>query len=502
MKKNYKKLLSLSLGMSFCFGAFAQSQTMPATNSQAYQQMKLAGTLPTIVHQQMNTAKSNNNVSNQITSVTSTSTPGNCACLVNVDNSFSDVPFVGAAAPFYSNDDASSAAIQLPFTFCYYGDTVSSIFINNNGNISFNSSYSAFTATGFPSSAFNMIAPFWADVDTRGTGGQAYYDSLTGQWVTPPNAGPLGRVRYKITPTALIVKWDSVGYFPMMGDKRNSFQLIITDGNDALVPGGNNVAFCYSDMQWTTGSASGGANGFGGTASTTGINKGDGVNYFQVTRNDQPGAAYDGPYGANDGIDYLDYKAYYFTTCASTNIPPISLTDICDTVTMDMGDDSTIVQYVFIGPEPGQTVNLSMAPNPDVTVLSNISGVVATLTVQINNTGNRDNNSNIVITATDNAGSTSTQTTAVVQPTFTRIKESKTDVLSITPNPSNGLFTVKTNTKNTSIRIVNLVGEVVLVENTQANTNLNVDLSNQPNGIYFIQLNNGKETITKKIVKE
>ncbi len=505
MKKNYKKMLSVSLGLSICLGALAQSQTMPALNSAAYQQMKLAGTLPNVIHQSMNTSKSINSATSQIASVTSTNTPGNCACIVNIDSAFADVPFTNSTPPFYSNDDGSSPLISLPFTFCYYGDTVNSVYINNNGNISFNSPYSTFTAAGFPSTLYNMIAPFWADVDTRGgSGSQPYFDSLTGQWVTPPNSnGPHGRVRYKITPTALIVKWDSVGYFSQQGDKRNNFQLIITDGNDALVPGGNNVAFCYGDMQWTTGSASQGTLGFGGFASTTGINKGDGVNYFQVTRNDQPGAAYDGPYGANDGIDYLDYKAYYFTTCASTNIPPISLTDICDSLTMDMGDDSTVVQYVFIGPEPGQIVNLSMAPNPDVTVLSNVSGVVATITVQVNNTGNRsNNNSNIVITATDNAGSTTTQSTAVIQPTFTRVKEAKADVFSITPNPSKGLFNIHTNTKNTSVRIINLIGEVILNDNTQSDSNLNVDLTNQPNGIYFIQLNNGKETITMKIVKE
>jgi len=503
MRKIYKQLCVISLGLTSALSVNAQSQTlMPAVGSPAYQQMKLAGTLPNIVHHEMNTAKINHANAPQITSVTSTNTPGNCACLVNVDASFSDVPFTNGTAPFYSNDDGSSPLISLPFTFCYYGDTVTSIYINNNGNISFNSPYSTFTASGFPGNAFNMIAPFWADVDTRGSAGTSTYDSLTGTWVTTSPATSLGRVRYKVTPTALIVKWDSVGYFPMMGDKRNSFQLIITDGNDALVPGGNNVAFCYGDMQWTTGSASQGTAGFGGVASTVGINKGDGVNYFQVTRNDQPGNAYDGPYGANDGIDYLDYKAYYFTTCATTNIPPISLTDICDTITMDMGDDSTVVQYVFIGPEPGQSVNLSMAPNPDAIVLSNVAGEVAVLTVQINNTGNRSSANDLVITATDNGGSTSTQTTAVIQPTFTRVKNTSADVFSITPNPSTGLFVVKGTAKNTSIKVINIIGDVVMNDNTNANTNLNVDLSSQPSGVYFIQLNNGKETVTRKLVKE
>ena len=85
-----------------------------------------------------------------------------------------------------------------------------------------------------------MIAPFWADVDTRSTNG--------------------GNVWYKLTPHSLVVVWDHVGYWNMMEDKLNTFQLIISDGQDTLVPAGNNVSFCYGDMQWTTGSASGGIN--------------------------------------------------------------------------------------------------------------------------------------------------------------------------------------------------------------------------------------------------
>jgi hypothetical protein len=49
-----------------------------------------------------------------------------------------------------------------------------------------------------------------------------------------------------------------------MTDKLNDFQLILTDGSDPLLPNGNNIAFCYGDMQWTTGSASQCVGGFGG----------------------------------------------------------------------------------------------------------------------------------------------------------------------------------------------------------------------------------------------
>jgi hypothetical protein len=349
-----------------------------------------------------------------------------------------------------------------------------------------------------------MIAPFWADVDTRGTsGGQAYYDSLTGTWITPPAGTSNGRVRYKMTNSALIIKWDSVGYFPNMGDKRNTFQLIITDGIDPLVPGGNNVAFCYGDMQWTTGSASGGVNGFAGTPSTTGINKGNGIDYFQLTRSNHDSTDYDGPYANVDGVSFLDNKSYFFTTntgSAGNNIPPIALSSNCDTIYFDSGDDSTTVSFIFIGPENLQTVSASLTPNPDAIVLASSSGIIATMDVQINANLGRSSFSYIEVVATDNLGATTTQRVYVNNRT-TALNELKNQAISISPNPTTGLLNIKL-AKAGKVKVLNTLGAIVASENTNNNNIVNLDLSNEAKGIYFVQFNNGSEVITRKFVKE
>ena len=224
-----------------------------------------------------------------------------CDCWQTVDNTWSVCPFDGSGgnggpgtAPLYQNDDWTTPLINLPFTFCFYGTNYNSLYINNNGNVSFGAPYSTFTANPFPDPTFVMVAPFWGDVDTRGTGS--------------------GVVYYKVTPTALLVQWDSVGYYDSYVDKKNTFQLIITDGTNSIIPNGNNVSFCYQDMQWTTGDASNGVNGFGGTPATVGANKGDGVNYIQFGTFDTAGSVYNGPTGAASGIDWLDYKSFYFNT--------------------------------------------------------------------------------------------------------------------------------------------------------------------------------------------
>jgi hypothetical protein len=75
-----------------------------------------------------------------------------------------------------SNDDMSFELI-LPFDFKLYGTDYpagTSIYLNNNGNLSFDNAISSFSASGFPINS-PMIAPFWSDVDTTGGIGAVYY---------------------------------------------------------------------------------------------------------------------------------------------------------------------------------------------------------------------------------------------------------------------------------------------------------------------------------------
>ncbi len=291
MKKTFR--FSLTLVMLILLGNYVFSQVNP--NSPEYQSMKAKGLIPQ---------------PQQVTPVGPIPTihpaaPGNrnggpnsplpTGLHVPLDGTFTL-----AMGP---NDDGSTDQITCPFTFCFYGTNETSFWINNNGNVSFGGPYGTYTASGFPVGGFPMLAPFWADVDTR--------------------AG-LGGVYFKMTATSVIVIWDSTGYFYEHGDLRNTFELIFTDGTDPVIGVGNNVAFSYATMQWTTGDASGGSGGFGGTASTVGVNKGDGIDYALVGRFDHAGTDYDGPGGANDGVGYLEGKYYTFDACQTSVviIPP------------------------------------------------------------------------------------------------------------------------------------------------------------------------------------
>jgi hypothetical protein len=137
-------------------------------------------------------------------------------------------------------------------------------YINNNGNITFNGLLSSYTPISFPISSQPMIAPYWADIDTRG----AVSDPLK------------NNVYYSLIGNQLIVTWYYVGYYSGAVDKLNSFQMILTDRSDVSA-GDFDVEFRYEQLQWTTGAASGGVGGLGGVPAQMGFDAGDRVHCYK-----------------------------------------------------------------------------------------------------------------------------------------------------------------------------------------------------------------------------
>lgn len=335
----------------------------------AYQQLKLNGALdPTAQYNIINT---NSSTVHHIVSPAGGKAT-NCACYTPHDATWT------LAMP--PNDDDSSPNIPIPFNFCLYGTNYTSLWINNNGNITFDAPYATFSAVGFPDPSYVMVAPFWGDVDTWG----------------------VGEVWYKITPTALYVNWENVGYFSAHTDKTNTFSLIISDGNDPVIGVGNNVAFCYQDMQWTTGDASSGINGFGGVAATVGCNKGDGISFVQFGRFDSPGTTYFGPYATNSGVSWLDNQSFIFNACNATNISPVIANGFgqCDTIRLCQGD--TLLQTIdVLSPEAGQITVVNVTSlSPQFTLIDTTSGNTAQATFQI--IGNSPGFVTVSVNAVDN----------------------------------------------------------------------------------------------------
>lgn len=75
--------------------------------------------------------------------------------------------------------------------------------------------------------------------------------------------------------------------------------------------------------------------------------------------------------------------------------------------------------------------------------------------------------------------------------------------ISVYPNPSeNGIFTVNTGnpSNKTIVTVYNIIGKVVFSkEINSSNKEVTIDLSNEANGSYFVNIKNDKESSTKKI---
>jgi hypothetical protein len=138
----------------------------------------------------------------------------------------------------------------------FFGQTYNSYFINNNGNLTFESSLSTFTPNPFPQSDVPMIAPFWGDVDTR-------CDACGNVYLGSPDEN------------TLVVTWDSVGKFNEDSSETNTFQLVMIDRADTGA-GNFDVEFRYDNIDWVSGSAS------DGIPAQAGYDAGDGVNFFTV----------------------------------------------------------------------------------------------------------------------------------------------------------------------------------------------------------------------------
>jgi hypothetical protein len=154
-----------------------------------------------------------------------------------------------------TNDDneyIDNLFANICFSINFFGATYSTLYVNNNGNVTFQNSLPVYVPGSLVDEATNqeldIIAPFWADVDTRNTN-----SALVTYGVGTVNGY-----------AAFAANWVNVGYYNMHADKLNSFQLVLIDRSD-IATGDFDMEFNYAQIKWEEGDASDGQNGFSGT---------------------------------------------------------------------------------------------------------------------------------------------------------------------------------------------------------------------------------------------
>lgn len=160
------------------------------------------------------------------------------------------------------NDDGSTGPVSIGFTIDLFGTVRDSLYVNNNGNVTFDYPIWWYTPFGLTDGGVPpILAPFFADVDTRVGEQVTYgYDLVDGR--------PAFGVNWFEGPNDL-----GVGYFPASTDKLNKFQLVLIDRSDTGI-GNFDFEFNYGRIQWETGGASGGSGGLGGYSDHAGWSNG------------------------------------------------------------------------------------------------------------------------------------------------------------------------------------------------------------------------------------
>ncbi|MEM7569182.1 MAG: nidogen-like domain-containing protein [Pseudomonadota bacterium] len=190
------------------------------------------------------------------------------------------------ANTLFANDDGSTGEIALGFDVNFFGLMTDSLWVNNNGNVTFDGPLDTFTPFNLTSTGQQIIAPFFADVDTTGDG-------------SSPVTYGTGMVDGR---NAFAANFVDVGYFSSSDDLLNAFQVVIIDRSDLGV-GDFDFEFNYEQILWETGDASDGVGGLGGFSARAGYSNGSGDpgTSFEITGSAINGAFLDG--GPNALID-------------------------------------------------------------------------------------------------------------------------------------------------------------------------------------------------------
>ncbi|HXR03381.1 MAG TPA: nidogen-like domain-containing protein [Verrucomicrobiae bacterium] len=138
-----------------------------------------------------------------------------------------------------ANDDGSTASVPLPFTINFLNNSESALYINNNGNVTFDKPLSTYSPINLASAGVKIVAPFWADVDTRNpASGVVTYGTNVVQGYN-----------------AFGADWVNVGYYDSHADELLSCQLVIIDRSD-IAPGDFDMEFNYDRVEWQWGDVS------------------------------------------------------------------------------------------------------------------------------------------------------------------------------------------------------------------------------------------------------
>lgn len=135
-------------------------------------------------------------------------------------------------------DDVSSPSVHLITPITFYDDKYTSLYINLNGIISFDTELPDYRSNLIIPFDYKVISPFFADVDIT-LSGNVYYRETQDPSLLNKVAQDIQKAfpqRYDFRPRSLLIAtWDSVAAFESQFEPTNTFQVLIaSDGTDSF----------------------------------------------------------------------------------------------------------------------------------------------------------------------------------------------------------------------------------------------------------------------------
>ena len=292
-------------------------------------------------------------------------------------------------------DDGSTGAVSLGFTANFLGRSFSQIYINNNGNCTFDGPMSTYNPFPLGSSGREILAPFFADVDTRTSNTVSY--------------GP-GTVDGHL---AFGVNWPGVGFYRMHNDRLNYFQLVLVDRSD-IAPGDFDIEYNYNQIQWESSDSSGGALGLGGQTARVGWSNGSGLpgTSFELAGSGVAGSFLDNGFAStslinNDlGSTVLGrYVWHAWNGTVTTNTPPTVTAPANQSASEGASQAFTLGSFTDTSPGPW-TVNVSWGDGtPNTTFSTSALGSLGAA----NHTFAEEGNPTVTVTVTNGVNLSATE---------------------------------------------------------------------------------------------
>uniref|UniRef100_A0A3B3D259 NIDO domain-containing protein n=1 Tax=Oryzias melastigma TaxID=30732 RepID=A0A3B3D259_ORYME len=136
------------------------------------------------------------------------------------------------------SDDGSSPQILLQRPFVYFGKEYNTIYVNHNGHLTFINSSSSTIPQRFPlNGSFDLIAPFWTDLDNSRTGVilyNQYTDGSVLQQATQDINSYFPNLNFNAD-WVFVATWYKVAYFPATGTETTFQAVLISGGQKSFV---------------------------------------------------------------------------------------------------------------------------------------------------------------------------------------------------------------------------------------------------------------------------